>query len=417
MKNSYKNYEKEQLISIIIIVVSLLVFGGFIVYFLVLGGNKDTVKTETMPNIVGYSLNDVEGCYSRFFTLDVEEEYSDYDSGVILSQSIAENESYVPGDTVVKVVVSAGKKPQETAAVTEETTTAATEPERVLETGLIVENPTMEFEYMSQGEALSVSTIGVDKDKEEMSAALDELYRVLVKRGGDAGFLYVDLESGASVEYNADEKFSSGSIIKAPYARAVLGQEKDLEKSFEMTEDMLNSQYELIDDKPVGTEFTIEELVNAAITKSDNTAYKMLYNYVGYDCFNELAETLNLPQQMTDDNYWFRLTARQTAIYFKDIYYFNEEHQNGAFLRKCLENTESNDLFADELTEYEVCEKYGYLPQEDFYTLGDAAVVYADSPYILVAYVRGTGSTLNTQFFHNTARCADNIHKLLHSEN
>ena len=54
MKNSYKNYEKEQLISIIIIVVSLLVFGGFIVYFLVLGGNKDTVKTETMPNIVGY---------------------------------------------------------------------------------------------------------------------------------------------------------------------------------------------------------------------------------------------------------------------------------------------------------------------------------------------------------------------------
>lgn len=228
MKNSYKNYEKEQLISIIIIVVSLLVFGGFIVYFLVLGGNKDTVKTETMPNIVGYSLNDVEGCYSRFFTLDVEEEYSDYDSGVILSQSIAENESYVPGDTVVKVVVSAGKKPQETAAVTEETTTAAAEPERVLETGLIVENPTMEFEYMSQGEALSVSTIGVDTDKEEMSAALDELYRVLVKRGGDAGFLYVDLESGASVEYNADEKFSSGSIIKAPYARAVLGQEKDL---------------------------------------------------------------------------------------------------------------------------------------------------------------------------------------------
>lgn len=415
MNSDNQNYEKDRFVSIIIIAVSVLL--SIIAVCIFVFGPKRTEKAEIMPNIVGYSITDVEACYSRFFTVDIaSEEYSDYGSGVILQQSVTAGESYLPGKTTVKVVVSAGIKSAEAEQpdVTEASETVVTEPEKALETGLIVNNPAMEFEYMSQGEALSISTIGIDREDEEMQAALDELYKVLIKRCGDAGFIYIDLETGASVEYNADEKFSAGSIIKAPYVRSVLGVESDLSNKYEMTEEMLNSKAELIDNQPVGTKFTTEELAAAALSKSDNTAYKMLYNYIGYEGFNELADTLNMPQQMTDDNYWFRLTTRQTAVYFKDIYYFMENHVNGSFMRECLKNAESNDLFADELTEYEVCEKYGYLPQEDFYTLGDAAVVYADSPYIIIAYVRGTGSTLNTKFFHDSGRCADNIHKLLH---
>ncbi len=406
-------YLREQIISAAIIIVSVVVF-GVVLYFLIWGRGEKESEPEIMPNIVGYSVEDAEGCYSRFFTLEISgEEYSDYKRGVILSQSIEPEEPYKPGETVVRIVVSAGKKPEETtSAIPEETELPVTEPQFTV--GLFVNNPSMEFEYMSQGEPSSLITIGVDEENEEIKAALDELYSVLIKRFGDGGFIYVDLETGASVEYNADEKFSAASIIKAPYVRAVLGREADLEKSFEMTEEMLNSPSELINGQPVGTMFTIEELAEAAISVSDNTAYKMLYNYVGYDCFNELASALNVPQQMTDDNYWFRLTPRQTAVYFKDIYYFMEQHQNGPRLKAYLANSESNDLFADELTEYVVCEKYGYLPQEEFYTLGDAAVVYAEKPYLIAGYIRSTSSELNRKFFHDTARCADNIHKLLH---
>ena len=53
---------------------------------------------------------------------------------------------------------------------------------------------------------------------------------------------------------------------------------------------------------------------------------------------------------------------------------------NGELMKEYLDNSEDHDLFAAELVEYTVCEKYGYLPQEDFYTLSDAAIVYADSP-------------------------------------
>lgn len=402
---------KEKLISVIIIVLSLIAFAAVACVVII---RKPAEMEEKMPKIVGYTVEDVKGCYSRFFTLDVEYDYdTDYNEGIILSQSIKEEESYIPGETVVKVIVSGGKK-QEVTTVQTETEATVTEPEiPELLTSPFVDSPQYAFETMSEGEPSVLITSGIDEDDEGVSEALDNLYNVLIKKYGDAGFMYVNLESGASVEYNADVLFSAASIIKAPYVRAVLGSETDLDKTFEMTEEMLNSSAELINGEPVGTFFSVSELAKATIEKSDNTAYKMLYNYVGYDCFNELAENLGRDERMTDDNYWFKLTARETAVYFKDIYFFNEQHQNGSLMKEFLANSEHNDLFSDELEEYTVCEKYGYLPQDDFYTLGAAAAVYSDSPYIIVLYIRSTSSNIKTQLFHDCARYADNLNKIL----
>lgn len=408
------NSKKEKLVSIIIIILSLI---AFVVVACIVIFRKPAEAQEIMPKIVGYTVDDVSGCYSRFFTLDVEYDYdTDYEKGVILSQSVAPEEAYIPGETVVKVIASGGKRPEETTAPQTEAVseTEPAEPESPkLATTLLVDEPKFEFETMSEGEPSTIITSGIDTNDEDINAALDDLYNVLIKKYGDAGFMYVNLESGASVEYNADVSFSAASIIKAPYVRAVLGSETNLTQTFEMSEDMLNSSSELIDDQPIGTKFTIEELAKAAIEKSDNTAYKMLYNYIGYDCFNQLAEGLDRDERMTDENYWFKLTARETAVYFKDIYFFNEEHQNGAFMKEFLANSEHNDLFSDELEEYTVCEKYGFLPQDDFYTLGAAAVVYTDSPYVIVLYIRSTSSNIKTQLFHDCARYADNLNKII----
>lgn len=408
------NNRNEKLVSVIIIILSLI---SFVVVACIVIFRKPVNVQELMPKIVGYTVDDVSSCYSRFFTLDVEYDYdTDYEKGVILSQSIAPEEAYTPGETVVKVIASGGKRQAETTVEQTEavTETEPAEPETPkLAQTLLVDEPHFDFETMSEGEPSTIITSGIDNDNEEISAALDDLYNVLIKKYGDAGFMYVNLESGASVEYNADVSFSAASIIKAPYVRAVLGNETDLSQSYEMTEDMLNSSSELIDNQPVGTKFTIEELAKATIEKSDNTAYKMLYNYIGYDCFNQLAEGLDRDERMTDDNYWFKLTARETAVYFKDIYFFNEEHQNGALMKEFLTNSEHNDLFSDELEEYTVCEKYGFLPQDDFYTLGAAAVVYTDSPYAIVLYIRSTSSNIKTQLFHDCARYADNLNKLI----
>ena len=77
---------------------------------------------------------------------------------------------------------------------------------------------------------------------------------------------------------------------------------------------------------------------------------------------------------------------------------------------ECMANAEYRDMFSAVLTDKTVHEKYGYLPQEDFYTLGDCAIVSGNTDYILVAYVRNTGENLDVKFFQDVAGITDKIH-------
>lgn len=410
-------YEKEKAVSIIIIIVSVIVMLAIGAVVIITNNNSDSkAKEELMPDIAGYSFEEVQACYERFFTLEITgEEYSDkFAEGAILTQDVPAGTPYEKGEAAVKVTVSKGAKPVETTApVTEPvvTTTAETEPPKI---DGPIDNPAAAFETSFPSYALDIATYDLEIPDGRGTEIINELYSLMRAKGADAGFLYYNPENGGSVEYNADERFSSGSIIKAVYARAILGASVDLSAEYEMTEDLLNSQYELVNGEPVGTMFTAEELIRAAIVESDNTAYKMLYHYVGYSDFNEYAKSLGLSQRMTDDNYWFRMTARQTAAYFKDIYYFIDQHVNGALMEECMENADYREMFSAALPDKTVAEKYGYLPQEDFYTLGDAGIIYgADSDYVLVVYVRGTGTNLNTEFFRETALLVDELHGLL----
>lgn len=412
------NYRREKIIRIIVIIVSFAII-IWITLNLFRTPPPESEYTGVMPKIVGYSFEEVRTAYADQFELEVTgKDYSDtYLEGAILSQEPAEGAEYVVDHTTVKVTVSKGAKPAETTvttAVTDEVPTE-TETEAPEETPRVdgpIENPEAAFEHSYPEAELELTAMGMEVP-ESAAELTEDLYAILRRHGADAGFLYYNPHTGGSLEYNADEKFSSGSIIKAIYARSILDSSIDLTAEYEMTEELLNSQYELVDGQPVGTMFTADELIRAALVKSDNTAYKMLYHYIGYSKFNEYAAGLGLPQRMTDENYWFRLTARESAAYFKEIYAFSKQHVNGEFMLECMANAEYRDMFSAALTDKTVHEKYGYLPQEDFYTLGDCAIVSGDTDYILVAYVRNTGENLDVKFFQDVAEITDKIHTII----
>lgn len=412
----FMNYRREKIIRIIVIIVSFAII-IWITLNLFRTPPPESEYTGVMPNIVGYSYEQVRTAYADQFELEVTgEDYSDtYLEGAILSQEPVEGAEYVVDHTTVKVTVSKGAKPVETTvttAVAEEIPVETVISEEIQRVDGPIENTEAEFEYSYPEAELELTAMGMEVP-ESAAELTEELYAVLRRHGADAGFLYYNPHTGGSLEYNADEKFSSGSIIKAIYARSILDSSIDLTAEYEMTEEMLNSQYELVSGQPVGTMFTSEELIRAALVKSDNTAYKMLYNYIGYSKFNEYAAGLGLPQRMTDENYWFRLTARESAIYFKEIYAFSKQHVNGEFMLECMANAEYREMFSAALTDKTVHEKYGYLPQEDFYTLGDCAIVSGDTDYILVAYVRNTGENLDVKFFQEVAEITDKIHTII----
>lgn len=415
------NYRREKIIRIIVIIVSFAIIVGITVLWAMGGFHVDPhfeEQIDFLPNIVGYSYEEVKSYYGEQFDVIVTEEaYSDeFLEGAILSQEPTEGLEYLVGKTTVKVTVSKGAKPVETTvsevteAIPEETETEV--PEEIQRVDGPIENPEAAFEHSYPEAELELTAAGMEIPASAKELA-EELYAVLRRHGADAGFLYYNPHTGGSLEYNADEKFSSGSIIKAIYARSILDSSIDLSAEYEMTEEMLNSQYELVNGQPVGTLFTAEELIRAALVKSDNTAYKMLYHYIGYSKFNEYAAGLGLSQRMTDENYWFRLTARESAIYFKEIYAFSKQHVNGEFMLECMANAEYRDMFSAALADKTVHEKYGYLPQEDFYTLGDCAIVSGGTDYVLAAYVRNTGENLDVKFFQDVAEITDKIHEII----
>lgn len=71
---------------------------------------KDTKEVGNMPNLIGFTYQDVKTNYADAFTLAVKNsEYSsDYPEGVIVDQSISEGNEYIIGKTTVDVVVSKG---------------------------------------------------------------------------------------------------------------------------------------------------------------------------------------------------------------------------------------------------------------------------------------------------------------------
>ncbi len=411
--------EKEQIVSILIIVISVLIFGSIAVYFFFFSEKTpaEDDRYEYMPNVVGYSFDDVAGCYSRFFSLNViSEDYSDdFEPGIIMSQDMPEKSSYLVGSTVLNVSVSLGKKPfEDLPKVVELDELEAIEQAEVQKkvTGIEIDNPLAEFETNFTSQNLEAVYYGIDTQNENAMSIIDELNVLLQKRGGDGGFLYYDINSGASVEFNADEKFASGDIIKTPYVRAVLSYDIDLGHQYEMSKNMVVSK-SYINGAAVGTMFTVNDLVKSTLIDCNATAFNMLYKNIGYDNFNTISAELDIPHRMDDSNYWFRLTARQTASYFKDAYNFTLQHENGDLLHKCMVNN-AYDLFASQLEYKDICESAGYQVQEDFYTLGCATIVYSDSPYIIVGYVRGNGTVLNTKYFHDAVELADKLHNELH---
>ena len=415
---------RDKIISILIIFISMVLMAGAI-YFIIFSSHVEPVintETEIMPDFVGYSYKEVKMAYAEYFDVEVESlEYSDeFPEGAILRHTPAEGQEYLKGKTTVKLTVSRGAEPAETTAAVTEASDETGETNEDTETGATfidtdtdIENSPAEFESFIPDDEMDYNILGLDISDIIIDDFVEKFYIMLRKRGADAGFLYYDPQTGGSIEFNADEIFSSGSIIKAIYARSILGYNIDLDTEFEMTEELLNSPSELIGGKPVGTMFTVRELIEAALVKSDNTAYKMLYHYIGYEKFNRYAASLGMRHRMTDDNYWFRMSVRDTGKYLKEMYNFMNQHENGGFLRECMTNSEY-DMFAAALPERSVAEKYGYLPQEEFYTLGDCAVVSGDTDYLVVMYTRGKGEEPDTQIFRDIAPIIDRLHELIH---
>ncbi len=118
----YDDYEEDEKVSkssYFVVILTAIAAGILIIVvaFIALTitdiiGPDEKTQVGKMPDIVGYSYQEVKTYYAEFFdvTVDSQEYSSDYPEGAIISQEPVEGRDYLIGKATVKVVVSKGPR-------------------------------------------------------------------------------------------------------------------------------------------------------------------------------------------------------------------------------------------------------------------------------------------------------------------
>lgn len=245
--------------------------------------------------------------------------------------------------------------------------------------------------------------------------ALNSLQKLYTGLNGKASLYYRDLDSGLTIEYLADVDWQSASCIKAPYVKYLLSSGVDRTEKLKMTSKMGGSTH--IDSFPMGTEFTVDELLKYAIMYSDNTAYYMLNKRFAFDGFVKYAATLGIETDLRLPKPRFGyLSARDAGLYFEDIYNFIKAGSpEGQLLYEYLTHTTYQLQIPDAFKgQYTVAHKYG---EQESMGYHDAAIVYNEHPFILTIFTTLTPETDQTlKTFHQIAKLVDTIHRTAYGQ-
>lgn len=257
--------------------------------------------------------------------------------------------------------------------------------------------PTLDYHHSDSFVENEVTVNNTDFTIDE--ATLAPFMRTVNNSAFDIGFYIVDIETGASVGYNASNKFTPACTIKAGYALFVL---REVAKGNLSLDDELTYQAKhrsfgtgYIWQLGVGAKISLREVIHYLIYQSDNAAYYMLTDYYGVDGYNNLMEQLGVENRLIEGKIWTEISPKDLGLIWLEIYRFKDQCEEGAWLWE--EATHNRYNFVDialnrgaKLGYTTIAHKSGYGEKE----FNDAAIVMADHPYVVVC-MTAVGATNN----------------------
>ncbi len=166
---------------------------------------------------------------------------------------------------------------------------------------------------------------------------------------GTVGLVIKDLDTGREIDLNKDTPIPSASLVKIPIMLSCFYAAQDgrihLNDPVRLHYADRVSGSKVLGNKPIGSVFTVEELLHPMITQSDNAAANLLIDFIGFDTLNAYFKKMglrdtNLARKMMDfkerregeENY---TTAADMAGLLEELYH--KKFLNGEISDKCLE--------------------------------------------------------------------------------
>lgn len=230
------------------------------------------------------------------------------------------------------------------------------------------------------------SGITINGSDFRMSQSLaNRLNSALINSGGrTVGFYVVDLTNNVTLGYNAQKKFQTASTVKAgmalcAYQRAEAGwfSLNDIwtYKERHYCDRSGNIQY-----TPFGTKYKARDVIHEMIYISDNAAYYMTQDYVGYTAYNQTMANLGVSNRHWSYMSWGYLTPQELGFIWKELFSYRYRSSYGSQLFDEFLNAKFNFIKQGLYSKYTVAHKSGF--NDNGYH--DSAVVFAERPYIMV---------------------------------
>lgn len=208
------------------------------------------------------------------------------------------------------------------------------------------------------------------------------------------GLYFEFLNTGSNISINADERFWPASLTKVPLALAVMGTVQSniwtLDQKLTLEESDKSDRSSTLHERPVGTAFTVQELLEEMLVRSDNTAYNILVRNVPLSQIDAVKEGLGLDLLFDESG---RVSPKEFARVFRALYtasYLNRS--NSQYLLAMLDRAEFTEFLREPVAAtIPFPHKFGIQPEAA--TFNDAGIVYVpDRPYLIVVMMRGVES-------------------------
>lgn len=228
------------------------------------------------------------------------------------------------------------------------------------------------------------SPIDTNKLSNELNSTIKEISNYYRTNGKYYAFAYKDLFTGFTVSYNENGNIFAASIIKAPvniYLYEMASQGKiNLDDELTYTANYYNSGTGVLKNKNVNTKYNIRTLSEYAIRNSDNAAHNMLMDKYGRNNIKKFWSDKGTNIILTGNDNWGLINAHDAMIYMKELYafYINNDDYGNELMNNFVN---AKTKFITGKNNYKVANKTGWSGTSQH----DAAIIFADNPYIVIA--------------------------------
>lgn len=210
---------------------------------------------------------------------------------------------------------------------------------------------------------------------------------------------YRDLNNGPWFGINEEEKFSPASLLKIPVAMALMKYAEDnqgaLDKKIIPTPEQITmNQNQNITFEGVleaGKEYTLFEVMESMLKKSDNSAVYVIYDNLPENYINNVFLSMGVPYENAGQEVFLRV--KDYASFFRVL--FNSSYLNRENSEKLLEILTGidykNGLTAGILDKnIIISHKFGERILGNSFQLHDCGIIYyPDNPYLLCIMTKG----------------------------